>query len=46
VRLCTYVVDSAPEELLADAPVAVSFRPLEFTTVPGRTVVVPMFALT
>jgi hypothetical protein len=24
----------------------VSFRPLEFTTVPDRTVVVPMFALT
>jgi len=46
VRLCTYVVDAAPEELVADAPVAVSFRPLEFTTVPGRSVVVPMFART
>jgi len=46
VRLCTYVVDSAPEDLVADAPVAVSFRPLEFTTVPDRSVVVPMFALT
>ena len=45
VRLCTYVVDSAPDELVADAPVAVSFRPLEFTTVPGKAVVVPMFAL-
>ena len=46
VRLCTYVVDAAPEDLVADAPVAVSFRPLEFTTVPGRSVVVPMFART
>ena len=46
VRLCTYVLGRAPEELVADAPVAVSFRPLEFTTVPGRSVVVPMFALT
>ena len=46
VRLCTYVVDTAPEQLVADAPVAVSFRPLEFTTVPGRSVIVPMFALT
>ena len=45
VRLCTYVVDAEPEDLVADAPVAVSFRPLEFTTVPGRSVVVPMFAL-
>ena len=32
VRLCTYVVGTAPDELVADAPVAVSFRPLEFTT--------------
>jgi hypothetical protein len=46
VRLCTYVVDSAPEDLVADAPVTVSFRPLEFTTVPDRSVVVPMFART
>jgi uncharacterized OB-fold protein len=46
VRLCTYVVGTAPEELVADAPVAVSFRPLEFTTVPGRSVVVPMFVRT
>jgi uncharacterized OB-fold protein len=43
VRLCTYVVDVAPEALGADAPVAVSFRPLEFATVPGKSVVVPMF---
>ena len=46
VRLCTYVLGTPPEELVADAPVAVSFRPLEFTTVPGRSVIVPMFART
>ncbi|HEY5171864.1 MAG TPA: OB-fold domain-containing protein [Acidimicrobiia bacterium] len=46
VRLCTYVVGTAPDELVADAPVTATFRPLEFTTVPGRSVVVPMFALT
>ena len=44
VRLCTYIVDAAPDALVADAPVAVTFRPLEFSTVPGRSVVVPMFA--
>jgi len=44
VRLCTYIVGTAPEDLVADAPVAVEFRPLTFTTVPGRSVVVPMFA--
>ena len=44
VRLCTYIVDAAPDALVADAPVAVSFRPLEFATVPGKSVVVPMFA--
>jgi uncharacterized OB-fold protein len=43
VRLCTYIVDVAADALLADAPVAVTFRPLEFSTVPGRAVVVPMF---
>jgi uncharacterized OB-fold protein len=45
LRLCTYVVDAAPEAFVAEAPVEVTFRPLEFTTVPGRSVVVPMFAL-
>jgi len=45
VRLCTYLVDTPPEQLVADAAVAVSFRPLEFTTVPGRSVVVPMFVV-
>jgi uncharacterized OB-fold protein len=43
VRLCTFVVDAEPETLVADAPVEVTFRPLEFPTVPGRSVVVPMF---
>jgi uncharacterized OB-fold protein len=46
VRLCTYVVGTDPDALVADAPVAVVFRPLEFTTVPGRSVVVPMFSIT
>ena len=45
VRLCTYIVGAAPEDLVADAPVAVEFRPLTFTTVPGKSVVVPMFVL-
>ncbi len=45
IRLCTYLVDAEPGDLVADAPVAATFRPLEFTTVPGRSVVVPMFAL-
>ena len=46
VRLCTYVIGTAPEALVADAAVAVSFEPLEFTTVPGKSVTVPMFTLT
>ena len=46
VRLCTYVVDTPAEALVADAPVAVSFCPLEFTTVAGKSVIVPMFTLT
>ena len=45
VRLCTYVVDSEPDVLTADAPVHVTFRPLSFPTVPDRSVVVPMFTL-
>jgi uncharacterized OB-fold protein len=45
VRLCTYIVGTAPEDLVPDAPVAATFRPLEFTTVPAKSVVVPMFAL-
>lgn len=46
VRLCTYIVDTAPELLVADAAVEVTFRPLEFSTVPGKSVIVPMFSLT
>jgi uncharacterized protein len=45
VRLCTYIVGTEPDDLVADAAVEVRFRPLEFTTVPGKSVVVPMFAL-
>ena len=45
VRLCTYVGDCEPEAPTANAPVAVTFRPLAFSTVPGRSVTVPMFKL-
>lgn len=44
VRLATYVVDAPPESLRADEPLHVTFRPLSFSTVPGRSAVVPMFA--
>src|SRR6478736_978402 len=43
VRLPTYIVDADPESLFADMPVEVEFRPLAFSTVPGKSVVVPMF---
>jgi hypothetical protein len=43
VRLVTYVVDVDPLELHADLPLTATFRPLAFPTVPGRSVVVPMF---
>ncbi len=43
VRIVSYVVDAAPTALHADQPVIVDFRPLAFPTVPGRSVVVPMF---
>jgi uncharacterized OB-fold protein len=43
VRIVTYVVDTDPATLTADLPLAVSFRPLAFPTVPDRSVVVPMF---
>ena len=43
VRVPTYIVDADPASLRADAPVAVDFRPLSFSTVPGKSVVVPMF---
>jgi uncharacterized OB-fold protein len=43
VRLCTYVIGAEPADLVADSPVTVTFRPLEFATVPDKSVVVPMF---
>lgn len=43
VRVVTYIVDADPEALEADLPLTVSFRDLAFPTVPGRSVVVPMF---
>ena len=45
VRLCTYVVDAEPDQLRAEMPLHVTFRPLRFPTVPDREVVVPMFAV-
>jgi uncharacterized OB-fold protein len=44
VRIVTYIVDADPAALSADQPVQVTFRPLSFPTVPGKEVVVPMFA--
>jgi uncharacterized OB-fold protein len=43
VRIVTYIVDADPGELTADLPLAVTFRPLSFPTVPNREVTVPMF---
>ena len=43
VRIPTYIVDADPDSLRADQPVAAVFRPLTFSTVPDRSVVVPMF---
>lgn len=43
VRLVSYVVDSDPDDLAADLPLEVVFRPLTFPTVPGKAVPVPMF---
>lgn len=43
VRVVTYLVDAEPEVLRADEPVQVTFRPLSFSTVPGKSVIVPMF---
>jgi len=45
VRLCSYVVDVEPEQLTADVPLHVAFRPLSFPTVPDRSVTVPVFTL-
>jgi uncharacterized OB-fold protein len=43
VRIVSYIVDCEPDALAADLPVEVVFRPLQFPTVPGRSVPVPMF---
>ena len=43
VRLPTYLVDADPAVLTADEPVRVTFRPLAFSTVPDKSVIVPMF---
>jgi uncharacterized OB-fold protein len=41
VRLCTLLVDH--DDLAAEMRLVVDFRPLAFATVPGKSVVVPMF---
>ncbi len=45
VRIVTNIVDAEPETLRAGAAVTVTFRPLSFSTVPDRSVTVPMFTL-
>jgi len=45
VRIATYIVDADPGTLVADAPVEAEFRDLSFSTVPGASVVVPMFRM-
>lgn len=43
VRIVSYVVDTDPDDLVAGLPVRAEFRPLAFSTVPGRSVVAPVF---
>jgi uncharacterized OB-fold protein len=43
VRIPTLIVDADPASLVADSAVEAVFRPLEFSTVPGKAVIVPMF---
>ena len=43
IRIVSYVVDCEPDGLAADLPVEAVFRPLQFPTVPDRSVTVPMF---
>jgi uncharacterized protein len=43
VRIVTNIVDVDPDDLRADMPVLVTFRPLSFPTVPDKAVIVPMF---
>lgn len=42
VRLATFIVDADPSDLRIDMPLAVVFRPLQFTGVEG-SVVAPLF---
>jgi uncharacterized OB-fold protein len=43
VRVATFIVDTDPVALVPDQPVEALFRPLSFPTVPGKSVIVPMF---
>ena len=43
VRIVTLLVDAEPADLTVDRPMEVVFRRLTFPTVPGRSVIVPMF---
>jgi uncharacterized OB-fold protein len=43
VRMVTYVVDVDPTDLVDGLPLEVTYRPLQFPTVPDQEVVVPMF---
>jgi uncharacterized protein len=43
VRIPTLIVDADPDTLVPDGAVEVVFRPLSFSTVPDKSVVVPMF---
>ncbi len=43
VRIVSYVVDTGPHELRAGQALQAAFRPLRFSTVPGKEVVVPIF---
>jgi uncharacterized protein len=45
LRLCSYIVDVEPEQLRAELPLRVAFRPLSFATVPDRAVTVPVFTV-
>ncbi|MGZ4688600.1 MAG: Zn-ribbon domain-containing OB-fold protein [Acidimicrobiia bacterium] len=44
VRIVSYVVDVEPDALSDGLPLVATYRELAFPTVPGRSVVVPMFA--
>ncbi len=46
VRVCTYLIDSETAALVAEMPCEVVFRDLNFPTVEGVSVRVPMFRVT